>query len=121
MNRLERLSNDIKHHICDIISRHVKDPRLGFITITEVKVSPDMHHAKIYFTVLGEGKEKKDSQDAINSASGFIRKELASCMNIRYTPELDFRLDEAKECSKNIDDIFKKIQQERKEKGQDVN
>lgn len=115
MSRVEKLASELRYHICQIIQKELKDPRIGFITITGVRVSPDLQFAKVYFTVLGDAKQKQASEEAIKSAAGFIRKQLSRRLNARYTPALDFRHDESIEYSQKIDDIFKKI----KEKGRE--
>ncbi len=114
MNRLERITSDIKYHICNILSSEIKNPRIGFITVTEVEVSPNLENAKIYFTVLGTDKQKQDTQEALKSASGFIRSQLAARMKIRRVPILDFRIDAASEYGKRIDDIIEKIHKQDK-------
>ena len=114
MSRLDRVSSEIRHNICDIIQKELKDPRLGFITITAVAVSADLHVAKVYFTALGDRAKKQASHQALKNAAGFIRKELASRMNMCYTPVLDFRFDESVEYGQKIDEIFRKIDDERK-------
>lgn len=113
MARKERVASEIRQHICQILQMEIKDPRIGFTTITDIKVSADLKAAKVYFTSHGDDKQKKASHDALKSAAGFIRSQLASRMNMRYTPALDFRRDESIEYGAKIDEIFKKIQEER--------
>ena len=114
MNRLERVSSEIKHEISMIIQSEVKDPHVGFVTITDVEVSPDIKFAKIYFTVLGDDAQKKLSLEALKKASGFIRKQLAIRLNMRYTPALNFKPDQSTEYGSKIDEILKKINAEGK-------
>ena len=109
MSRTEKLANEIRHAICQILERELKDPHLGFITIIGVDVSPDLQLAKVYFTALGEAKQKEISEKTLKSAAGFIRSRLAGRVRMRYTPVLDFRPDESSEYGQKIDDIFKKI------------
>lgn len=112
MNRIERVSSEMRHTICDIIQKEIKDPHVGFVTITEVKVTADLQIAKVYFTVLGDEKQKKESYDTLKRSAGFIRKQLASRLNMRHTPVLDFRQDKAVEYNSKIDEIFKKLENE---------
>jgi len=109
MNRIQKAASQIRHAICQIIERQLKDPRLGFITITEVQVSADLKAAKIYFTVLGNEKQKKDSEKALQSAVGFIRIQLGKYIRLRHVPELNFQPDESFEYGQKIEDLFKKI------------
>ena len=115
MSRAERVANEIKHKICHIIYTEIKDPRIGFITITGVDVSSDLQNAKVYFSVFGDTKQKEASQNALKAASGFIRKQLGMCIKMRYTPILDFRLDESIEYGQKIEDVFRKIHKEKPE------
>ena len=114
MNRIDKVASQIRHNVCDIIQKELKDPRVGFITITEVRLSPDLQIAKIYFTVLGEGKQKEDSVNGLKRAAGFIRKELSVRIKMRKAPVLDFRLDEVEDYGRNIEELFKKINEARK-------
>jgi len=114
VNRLERVSSEIKHEISLIIQAQVKDPHVGFVTITGVEVSPYIKFAKVYFTVLGDDAQKKASLEALKKASGFIRKQLAIRLNMRYTPALNFKPDQSTEYGSKIDEILKKINDERK-------
>lgn len=118
MSRIERVSSEIRQAICDIIQKEIKDPHIGFVTITEVRITPDLQLAKVYFTVLGDEKQNKESHEALTRSSGFIRKQLAARLNMRHTPALDFRQDKSINYNSKIDEIFKKINDERKD---DVN
>jgi ribosome-binding factor A len=109
---MKKVASEIRHAVCQIIEREIKDPRLGFITITYVDVSADLKIAKIYFTIFGNEKQKQDSQDALKSAVGFIRTQMTKYLRIRYMPELDFRVDEFFEYGQKVEDIFKKIHTE---------
>jgi len=115
VNRIEKVASQIRHNICQIIQKELKDPRIGFITVTGTEVSADLQIAKVYFSVLGSAKQKEDSVNALKNAAGFIRKQLASRLNMRYTPALDFRIDESAEYGQKIDDIFKKINKDNRE------
>ncbi|MGB9682065.1 MAG: 30S ribosome-binding factor RbfA [bacterium] len=90
--RSERLGELIRKEVSDIIFK-MKDPRIGFVTVTEVNVSKDMRYAKVFISIMGEKEVKEHSFEAIKNASGFIRTELAHRLNIRRTPEITFVLD----------------------------
>ncbi len=76
-----------------LIQRGMKDPRLGFVTVTRAEVSPDLHHAKIFVSILGTPEEQEASMQALASAAGFLRHELGSRLTMRYIPSLQFRSD----------------------------
>lgn len=92
-SRTERVGDLIQHEIADILSRKVKDPRIGFVTVTAVMVSPDLKNAKVFVSVYGEENGPKECLKGLNSAAGFIRGELGKRLQMKFTPQLSFRLD----------------------------
>ncbi|MGI6778161.1 MAG: 30S ribosome-binding factor RbfA [Acetivibrionales bacterium] len=94
VERINRISEEIKKGISSIIQYELKDPRLSkLISITSVSVTKDLKYAKVYASVLGNEEEKKNSLTALKSAAGFIRREIGRRINLRYTPEILFELD----------------------------
>lgn len=93
--RPERLAEAIKKEVSELLTEELKDPRIGFVSITSVEVSKDLRYANIYFSVFGETDEQKASLEALRKAQGFIRGELAKRIRLRYTPEITFKLDES--------------------------
>ena len=114
--RQRKLADLIKKELSQIIDRKINDPRKGFITITNVKVSGDLRIASIYFTVLGDDEQIKQSQNALDSAKNFIRSELAPNIKLRYIPEIRFFYDQSFEYSQNIENLLKKIKSDQHEK-----
>lgn len=110
--RSYRVGELIHKHISEILSRGLKDPRVGFVTITAVDVSTDLRYAKVYYTVIGSDKEKADSRIGLEKATPYIRRQLASKLTIRHTPELTFVYDESIEYGVRIDSILKEINDE---------
>ena len=111
--RMVRVNEEILKEVVEIIRNEIKDPRVSSMTtVTKVDTTNDLKHCKIYVSVLGDDKQKKDAIEGLTSASGFIRKTLASNINLRYTPNLKFVLDESAEysirISKLIDEANKK-------------
>lgn len=107
-SRIERLSALIKEEISDIILK-MKDPRIKFVTVTEVAMSKDIKYAKIYISIMGNEEEKKTSFSAIKNATGFIRTELAHRLEIRRVPELSFILDDSIERGVRLANYIEKI------------
>jgi ribosome-binding factor A len=112
--RVNRISEEIKKIISELLYNGLKDPRISSMTsITRVEVTRDLRYAKIYVSVFGNKEEKESSIDGLNSAKGFIRKEIGNKIDIRYTPEPIFILDESIEegirMSKLIEDVNKNI------------
>jgi len=93
--RPERLAEAIKHEVSDLLLNEIKDPRVGFATITEVTVSNDLKYAKIYVSVLGEQEQKDNALRGLQKAKGFIRTELGQRIRLRQTPEISFKLDQS--------------------------
>ncbi|RKO66324.1 30S ribosome-binding factor RbfA [Desulfofundulus salinus] len=91
--RPERLAEIIKKEVSDMLRDELKDPRIGFVTITGVEVSPDLRYARIFFSVLGSEEEAKASLEALNRARGYVRSELGRRIRLRYAPEISFKLD----------------------------
>lgn len=112
--RTEQVAQAIKDEISIIIQREIKDPRLGFVTITRVEVSPDLHYGKVFFSVLGSEEEKKASLGVLKRASGFLRRELSSRLTMRYVPELHFQFDVAMEHGEKIQRLLHQLEEEAK-------
>jgi len=107
-HRIEKVESLIKEEISLIFQRKLQNPAFGFITITNVKVSPDLRIAKVYISVFE--KEKRESTlEKVKSVSGFIRSELASKIRIKFIPELKFFIDDTLDYVEKIEDLIKKI------------
>ena len=105
----KRLEGIIRKNISDIIQFNLKDPDVGFVTITDVAVSNDHSYAHVYVVLLGKKERAQAGLQALNRAKGFIRRELSQRLDIRRTPELIFQMDQAEEQGRHIDDIIRKI------------
>jgi ribosome-binding factor A len=92
--RTDRVGDLMRGEIADLLLRRVKDPRIGFVTVTGVVVSPDLRHATVFISVLEEGARAAEALDALSRAAGFIRAELGRRMRLKYTPELVFKRDD---------------------------
>ena len=103
-----RVSEEFREVLAEEIQR-LKDPRIGFVTITGVKVTDDLHLATIYFTVIGNDEQKTDSAAGLNSAKGFIRREMGKTLKMRYVPDLIFRYDASVEYGNRIEGILREI------------
>ena len=107
--RSEKVAEAIRELISELLVKGLKDPRIGFVTITGIKMTEDLHLATVYFTVIGSDNEKKASEQGLNSAKGFIRKELGKCLHMRYIPDLIFRYDDSVEYGTRIETILKEL------------
>lgn len=109
MARYEKVAETLKKEISNIIHDELKDPRLGFITITRVELSQDLRYAKIFFSVLGKDEEYQKSKAALDSALGFIRRLIAQRVKLQFVPEIVFREDRSGEYSIRIEEILQEI------------
>ncbi len=110
LKRSRRIAGLIKSEISDIIHTRIKDPLIGFVTITDVTLSDDLKIAKIYFSVLGDEDEKKSSLKGLERARTFIQNELGSRVRLRYLPTLRFFFDESWNYGDRIDQIIRSLQ-----------
>lgn len=93
--RSQRVAEAMKTELAQLIRDEVKDPRIGFVSIVKVEVTGDLRQAKVYVSVLGDDAAKKNTLKGLQSAAGMLRREVAQRLQIRYTPELVFSLDES--------------------------
>ena len=107
--RLERVNQLIKEEISMLVQRELKDPRLGFVTVTEVDTSPDLKHAKVFVSVLGPEEQWVSSFKALESARGFVWSWLRRHLDLRATPEILFRPDRSMEHAAHIQSLLAEI------------
>jgi ribosome-binding factor A len=107
--RQDQLSEVIARELSDLIRTRMKDPRIGFASITDVQVSADLRHAKVFVSVMGDEQEQHDTIAALNHAGGFLRHELAQRLTVRHTPEILFRLDESIERGARVLDLINQV------------
>lgn len=108
--RTRQVGELLKEELTDIIRREVKDPRIGFMTITDVDVTPDLRQARVFISVLKE-EERQGTMDALASAASFIRHHLKPRLRMRQIPMLEFRGDRSMEYAQHITETLRKIQQ----------
>jgi len=112
MARRERVEEAIKKEVSTIIHDELKDPRIGFVTITKVELSSDLRNAKIFYSVMGKEESHKKTKEALDSALGYIRSLVAKRINMRFATELMFKEDHSTEYSTKIEEILNKIKEE---------
>jgi ribosome-binding factor A len=116
--RTEQVAAAIKEEVSKLIQRELRDPRLGFVTVTRVEVSPDLKYAKIFFSVMGDDTVKAETLKVLRHAGGFLRHELSHILTLRYTPQLTFEFDVAMEHGDKIQRLLMQLEQEEKERAQ---
>jgi ribosome-binding factor A len=107
--RTERLGHQIRVELAELISRQVKDPRIGFATVTRVELSADLHHARVFVSVLGNPEEQKNNIEGLTSAAGFLRHEIGHRLALRRAPELSFILDPGVEAGEKIEMLLQQL------------
>ncbi|PIC87661.1 MULTISPECIES: 30S ribosome-binding factor RbfA [unclassified Sporosarcina] len=110
--RANRVAEQMKKELGDIIGQKLKDPRIGFVTVTGVDVTGDLQQAKVFISVLGTDKEKEDSLLGLSKAKGFIRSEIGQRIRLRKTPEIEFEIDESVAYGNRIESLIRKVNDE---------
>src|SRR5690554_4327830 len=113
--RSKRLAELIKEEISDILLREVKDPRIGFVSVTDVEVSTDLRHANVYISVYGGDEEREKSMEGLEKANGYIRKLLGERITVYHTPEILFRYDNSLEYGAHISRLLEKVKKKSNE------
>ena len=111
--RSDRVEGQLKKEISKILQEDIKDPRIGFVTITRIDLTKNLRYARVYFSILGEDKDKKLALKGLNNAKGYIKGLVADRVKLRYMPEIAFAIDESLEHTQHIYDILNQIKKER--------
>ncbi|NKE09734.1 MULTISPECIES: 30S ribosome-binding factor RbfA [Kocuria] len=109
--RATRMADRIKVIVAQALERRIKDPRLGFVTVTDARVTNDLQHATVYYTVYGTAEEKADSARALESAKGILRSEVGKNITARLTPTLEFVADEIPEAASHLEDVLRRAKE----------
>jgi len=119
--RQKQVAELLHQEISQLIQYRTQDPRLGFVTVTGVEVSPDLRQARVYVSVLGDEVDAQSTLEGLASASGYFRRELGQSLTLRYIPQLSFELDTSLEYGLHIESILDNIKEERQERdGEDT-
>lgn len=110
--RIARLNEQLKRELTALIQFEVRDPRIGMVTITDVEVSPDLYHAKVFFTLLGDADERSTAAEGLRAAAGFLRTEIGRRMHIRRAPELHFTFDATLEHAARIEQLLREARRD---------
>ena len=110
--RTDRIGALMQREISDILQRQIKDPRVGFCTVTHVEVSSDLRHAKVHVSIMGDETQHQSSMAGLKNAAGFIRREIGQRLSLRYTPEIRFIRDKSVDYILTVDKLLKEIETE---------
>lgn len=111
--RQDRLRQQIKTDVADILQRTIKNPRIGFVTITDVELSKDLKYAKIFYSTLGTAVEKADSARALERTKLVVQAELAKRLRVRQTPIISYHVDKSLDYGDRIDSLLEQIKEEK--------
>jgi len=109
--RARRLNDAIAQIVAEMLERRIKDPRLGFVTVTEARVTGDLREATVFYTVYGSDEERADTAAALASATGLIRSEVGKQTGLKHTPSIAFELDTVPQTVKNIEELVARARQ----------
>ena len=107
--RVRKIADRIKVIVAEMLERRIKDPRLGFVTVTDVRVTGDTQHASIFYTVLGQETDLAGTEAALASARGLIRSEVAKQLGMRHAPSLEFHHDALPETARHLDEVLNQV------------
>jgi ribosome-binding factor A len=112
-HRPDRVGEEIRHELSDLLSRGaVHDPGIGFITLTRVKVSPDLQIARVFYTSMGDDAARRETSQALERATPFLRRQIGGRLRLRRVPELEFRFDESIANQDRIEQILRELHEE---------
>lgn len=110
--RLEKINDAIKKLLSELIFNKIKDPRIGFVTITAVKIAPDLMSARVYYSVMGNEQERQETREGLESAGNFLRKTVGKELRLRYAPELRFFYDDSLDKAIAIEDALRNLKKD---------
>ena len=112
-SRPERVGDQIRKELSELLAREVHDPGIGFVTLTQVKMTPDLQTARVYYTIMGDAKARQDTQRALGRATPFLRRGVGQRVRLKTVPTLEFFYDESIERQDRIEKIMLDLQAER--------
>ena len=112
-SRPERVADQIRAEVSSMIARDLQDPGIGFITITRVQVSPDLQHARVYYTTLGDPAARKNTGKALDRASSFMKRQIGQRLRLRRAPELEFVFDESIAHQDRVEQLLQELREHR--------
>jgi ribosome-binding factor A len=118
--RPDRVGDQIRQELSELLTRGaVHDPGIGFITVTRVQVSPDLQHARVFYTSMGDEKSRRETAQALERATPFFRRQIGGRLRLRRVPEIEFRFDQSIEHQDRIERILRDLHEEGRQRGQD--
>jgi ribosome-binding factor A len=108
--RMRRVNEAVREVLSTVIAKDLKDPRIGFVTVTAVDTSPDLRHARVYVSVLGDARGREQSLEGLASSRGYLQSRVAAELRLKHTPQLDFHYDESADRGMRIAELLKEAE-----------
>jgi ribosome-binding factor A len=105
-DRMRRVDEAVREVLSDAVAKDLKDPRVGFVTVTDVRTSPDLRHARVYVSVLGTAEEREASLAGLRSANGYLQGRVGAELRLKHTPQLEFLYDDTAERAQRLERLL---------------
>ncbi|HIA49653.1 MAG TPA: 30S ribosome-binding factor RbfA [Acidobacteria bacterium] len=109
-SRPDRVADLVRAELSELLARRVNDPGVGFVTLTRVQMTPDLQHARVYFTTLGNNDQREQSRQALERATPFLRRQIGQRLTLKRTPALTFHFDESIEHQERVEQLLEELQ-----------
>jgi len=109
--RSDRVGDLLLELIAELLSKEIRDPRVRFVTLTTARVSKDLRHARVYFSLLGGQEDRREALAGLRSATGFIRAKVGKQLNLRFVPSIEFNYDDAEDEARRIDALLNSVKE----------
>jgi ribosome-binding factor A len=118
-HRPDRIGDQLRAELSNLLAREVHDPGIGFVTLTHVQVTPDLQHARVYYTSLGQPAERRQTERALRRAAPFLRRQIAHRLRLRRVPEIHFTFDEGVEAQDRVEQLLREIHEQEPQPAED--
>jgi ribosome-binding factor A len=108
--RMRRVDEAVRQVLADALAHELKDPRIGFVTVTDVNTSPDLRHARVFVSVLGEAQQREDTLDGLRSAHGYLQRRIARELKLKHTPTLEFSYDDTTDRAMRVGELIERAE-----------
>ncbi len=117
-HRADRVGEELRMELSELLAREVHDPGIGFVTLTHVQVTPDLQHARVFYTTLAQGPARRQTERALERAAPFLRRQIGRRLRLRRVPELHFIFDESVEAEDRVERLLREIHDQRPPEGE---
>jgi ribosome-binding factor A len=108
--RMRRVDEAVRQVLADALAHELKDPRIGFVTVTDVNTSPDLRHARVFVSVLGDAEQREETLDGLRSAHGYLQQRIARELKLKHTPTLEFSYDDTTDRAMRVGELIERAE-----------